>query len=771
MKTTLRAVAFFLWCLVMLAASPPARAQPCTSAWHPATGAASIDGYVHAFAHWDPDGPGPNPTLLLVAGEFSAAGDIPAGNLAAWDGRQWSTPLGSTNGLILAIAINGNRVVIAGQFTSVAGVAAKNVAEWDGTQWRALAGGLDAAAYAATYYNGDLIVGGIFGAADAVPGTSRIARWDGSAWHAMSGGITGHGVYTLATYTGDLYAAGLFAFAGGQPINAIVRWNGTTWSAVGSGLVGIRLDSLAVFDGRLIAAGEFSASGPTSLPNVAAWDGSTWTPLGSGFVAGAANATVIDGSLYVTSRLNPSTTPDTIYRWSGTQWNPAVPADPLFRLNNINALASYNSRFVIGGFLFVDGNPGSGLSTRFGILAYDASGWDTLGRGLGAPVRAFAEFQGDLILGGDFSVAGGRRVNHVTRWDGTTFHPLGTGVGSTTPLIGNGVRAMTVFRNELIVAGKFQFAAGAPAAGIAAWNGTTWRPLASGLGVGSSAIVHALLVHDDTLYAAGEYMLINGTQQVSIAKWDGAQWSSVGTTTNAITGGVLALHSFQGHIIAGGYVLTANGHPSRGAARWNGSTWLPMPLPGVGNVHAFSIFRDRLVAATACYCDTPPRLLEWRGDHWAIVLSLFGGSLQSLAVFNNELIIGGGINTPGPVSIFGIARWDGSQLRPLGAGLSGYASTLHSTPTRLLVGGEFKSAGGQQSYYWASTACEPPPACYANCDYSSIPSVLSVSDFLCFQAAFAAGEGYTNCDESAVPPVLDVRDFICFMNAFARGCP
>jgi len=32
-----------------------------------------------------------------------------------------------------------------------------------------------------------------------------------------------------------------------------------------------------------------------------------------------------------------------------------------------------------------------------------------------------------------------------------------------------------------------------------------------------------------------------------------------------------------------------------------------------------------------------------------------------------------------------------------------------------------------------------PPVCYANCDGSTTPPVLNVSDFICFQSQFAAG--------------------------------
>jgi len=60
--------------------------------------------------------------------------------------------------------------------------------------------------------------------------------------------------------------------------------------------------------------------------------------------------------------------------------------------------------------------------------------------------------------------------------------------------------------------------------------------------------------------------------------------------------------------------------------------------------------------------------------------------------------------------------------------------------------------------------------CYANCDESSIPPVLNVSDFICFQTKYAAGDPYANCDGSTIAPILNVSDFICFQTKYSAGC-
>jgi hypothetical protein len=72
------------------------------------------------------------------------------------------------------------------------------------------------------------------------------------------------------------------------------------------------------------------------------------------------------------------------------------------------------------------------------------------------------------------------------------------------------------------------------------------------------------------------------------------------------------------------------------------------------------------------------------------------------------------------------------------------------------------------------------PACYANCDGSTVQPVLNIDDFSCFINQFAMAQGlpaaqqlthYANCDGSTVEPVLNIDDFSCFINAYANGCP
>jgi len=128
--------------------------------------------------------------------------------------------------------------------------------------------------------------------------------------------------------------------------------------------------------------------------------------------------------------------------------------------------------------------------------------------------------------------------------------------------------------------------------------------------------------------------------------------------------------------------------------------------------------------------------------------------------------VGGAFTTAGGVSANGIAKWDGTQWSALGSGMNaGVVWALTAYNGELIAGGNFTTAGGQVSAYWARWGCP----CPADCDQNR---VLDLFDFLCFQGSFVSGEPYAcDCDTSTGPLVCDLFDFLCFQDAFVGGCP
>lgn len=60
--------------------------------------------------------------------------------------------------------------------------------------------------------------------------------------------------------------------------------------------------------------------------------------------------------------------------------------------------------------------------------------------------------------------------------------------------------------------------------------------------------------------------------------------------------------------------------------------------------------------------------------------------------------------------------------------------------------------------------------CYPNCDGSTTPPILNISDFVCFQTKYFAGDTTANCDGSTRTPVLNIYDFLCFQARYVAGC-
>ncbi len=204
---------------------------------------------------WSPLGSGANSSVLALAilpggdllagGVFSTAGGTPANALARWSEttHAWSAVGSGVSGSVYALlALPGGDVIVAGDFLlpiGGGGVTANNIARWNpsGNTWSTLSAGLEfqvnALALAPPEFGGDLIVGGSFTAAGALP-ASRIARWKFSpaGWSALATGMNA-AVNAVAVHpggnlsgsvAGNIFAGGPFTTAGGQISSYFATW-------------------------------------------------------------------------------------------------------------------------------------------------------------------------------------------------------------------------------------------------------------------------------------------------------------------------------------------------------------------------------------------------------------------------------------------------------------------------------------------------------------------------------------------------------------------
>jgi hypothetical protein len=253
---------------------------------------------------------------VYVGGRFKIAGGLPASNVAKWDGQSWSA-LGSGievgQGLVVVLGVfddgSGPALYAGGWFTAAGGVPADNIAKWDGKGWSPVGGGIagkDALVFAlATHDDGGgpaLYVGGRFNSAGGTP-AANIARWNGQSWSPVGSGVGGGWQPTVAALAvwddgrgSALYVGGGFKFAGGITASNIAKWDGQGWSALGSGVDGpvYALADIGEHRNRVLyVGGDFGTAGGVAASDLAGWDGAAWSVVAPAGTNGDINAMVM----------------------------------------------------------------------------------------------------------------------------------------------------------------------------------------------------------------------------------------------------------------------------------------------------------------------------------------------------------------------------------------------------------------------------------------------------------------------------------------------
>ena len=104
---------------------------------------------------------------LAAGGTFSSANGVAANNIAKWDGTFWSgLGTGAGNGVtneVRALAQSGDYLYVGGNLFEAGGEAVSGMARWDGKDWSSLGSGVEGVVHALAYEgNGAIIVGGQF---------------------------------------------------------------------------------------------------------------------------------------------------------------------------------------------------------------------------------------------------------------------------------------------------------------------------------------------------------------------------------------------------------------------------------------------------------------------------------------------------------------------------------------------------------------------------------------------------------------------------------
>lgn len=260
------------------------------------------------------------------------------------------------------------------------------------------------------------------------------------------------------------------------------------------------------FQNQIHATGFFKTVCGKNTGYIAKWDGTQWVGAAMGGIAEGHALAAIDGALYIAS-YEFGVDSNYVLRWNGTHLTTigsvyrTNPNPTLSQTASIYDIIEYQGDIVVcGEFNRVAGQPVSGIArwntVRWDSLGSGFSGWLNPQFSILAP-HQMTVFGGDLVVCGNFLNAGGKTVNGIARWDGQEWHAFGEGFNDA-------VYGLGVFNGVLYAGGAFTASGSTELGLIARWNGTSWENPGFKLS-GTSPFVHTIKQVGDSLYVAGGF--------------------------------------------------------------------------------------------------------------------------------------------------------------------------------------------------------------------------------------------------------------------------
>lgn len=641
---------------------------------------------------------------LYIGGSFTEAGGVAASNIVRWHKGVWealgSGVSGGNTPAVYAIAVTPSGVIAGGTFGVIGEQAANNIARWNGAKWNPLGSGTNDIVYALAFgSNATLYVGGKFSIAGGISGNA-VAQWTEGEWKSVGNGVKGANreIRSLLFRNNTLYAGGHFTHAGDIEALNIAQWNESGWQPLGAGIPPYEaiVYSLAMRDSALYASGFFSEPAAQKGTHVLAWDGALWTAQATCNGAVRSIAFLADGTLAaagefteVYNATNASVQAQYIALRTTNQWQ-AVHGGMDKAINTL-ALTEDNMLIAGGDFNIA----GSNVANYIARLAPENT-WSTLDSPQSTSVNgtihaAVTAPNGDLYIGGSFTIAGTTTANAIARWDGNHWHSLGKGIQGT-------VYAITIDKDGMVYAGgQFGQAGATTANAIAQWDGNQWLSLNSNL---SYARVFALTVNDaGTLYAGGQFAQIGSTKANRVARWDGSTWSAM---NSGVDGAVYAIVWKQGRLYIGGEFIVTAGATLNGIAEWNGAKWSPIQEGVKGSVFALTVDNKGNLYAAGDFAisqSNANKIAMWNGNRWLPLGSGMNHDITALALDSSgKLYAAGYFSIAGNKNTSNIAVWEANEWNPLGSGVDTPPRALAATTDALYVAGSMRSAGNQSTH-------------------------------------------------------------------------
>lgn len=463
-------------------------------------------------------------------------------------------------------------------------------------------------------------------------------------------------VRSLFEFGGDLWVSGYFQSVGGTTAVGLARWTQSHWTSAAQDISrGRYVEASVPFQGRLALAGYNLVTSNQSNQLVIAGD-SSWTsiPLPHAFHV---NALAVNGPVLVAAQSNDyQIHSGQVAVWDGTSLNFLPPPR-----GDVTGLAVFKEQIYCAGGPF----DAERLGPSIEIIAWDGKEWQDAGyRGLG-PTDMLSLNERLYVSGYRYPQTDDSATVRV--FDGETWSEL----PSQSP--GGYITTLGSFRGRLVAAGNFESMGGAPARGIASFDGAQWHAMGEGVSThGAGGYIMALLEWNSQLIVAGTFTAAGGERANNIARWDGENWSRFSDVGNGVIGGATNV-VVRNHIpLVGGWFTAAGNIECNGLAEWDGESWHPVTADVPTTVTRLIQTSEDLYALGAFQTGAPYEpyqdtvLARVVNNRCEPIFGLYGYADRAVALGRSVAVAGYFLDEWGDYREFAV--WDGNawQFPPLG---------------------------------------------------------------------------------------------------------
>jgi hypothetical protein len=305
------------------------------------------------------------------------------------------------------------------------------------------------------------------------------------------------------------------------------------------------------------------------------------------------------------------------------------------------------------------------------IIKYNGLTFDTLGAGLDPQwagiftptiVRTSIMFQNKLYVGGQFEKAGKYFSRNLARWNGSDWDSTNFKVNST-------VTNMTVYNNELYICGSFDTVCGVAANNVAKFDGTNWHSL----NFPFKDLISDIAIFQDTLYATGAFYQSGFSV---LAKYNKTTWVPWRGVTGDANKGIWGITVIDTMLFVYGRFWGIDGKTGNGLMGFNGRTWYSYGsgvtptnysyISNITKINGYLYITGNFeyingISNSNNQLNYNTNTARFDGNKWCLYLPTIKFPVSFSLKYNNNVILGGGIDSVGTYDAFPLIKYTGGN--------------------------------------------------------------------------------------------------------------